>query len=303
MFQVSLPMKLIVAIALLWGADEKPDAAPATPASDAQKYTLAFKFADQQQLHYAQHQDSEFESSYDGSGEKVVNRSDIKKHLNIAKVLPDGSAELELIIDSVVMHAQVGDNPAEDFDSNAKEEADRPDFKTIQKNIGKPQALLHFSSSGRLIKVVKEGTDQATHNSDDYQTLLMTLPEKPVAIGETWKEEFKTRVTVDTKLTEQVSLKRSYTLEKVEGAIAHIATSTYVLTPNRNPNIEVQLCQRKVRGTILFDLQRGVLVSRELAASGDVPDAFGPKTKFLARMTNSEKLVETPKLVPTSAQK
>lgn len=301
MFQVS--MKLIVALTLLWGADEQAGTAPAAPAANAQKYTLAFKFSDQQKWHYTQHQDSEFESSYDGSSEKVINRSDVKKHLNIVKVLPDGSAELELIIDSVVMHAQVGDNLPEDFDSNSKEEADRPDFRTIQKNIGKAQALLHFSPSGRLIKVVKEGTDRTSHNADDYQTLLLTLPENPVAIGETWKEEFKTRVAVDTKLSEQIALKRSYTLDKIEGTIAHITTSTYVLTPNRSPSIEVQLCQRKVRGTILFDMQRGALVSRDITATGDVPNAFGPKTNFLAKTSNVEKLVETPMFIPASAQK
>ncbi|MFO1021663.1 MAG: DUF6263 family protein [Planctomycetales bacterium] len=296
MSQACLAFKWIAAVMLLWGADE---AAPQTPAaSGTQTYTLAYKFTDQQLLHYTQHQNSEIESSYDGMAEKVTNRSDIKKHLRITKVLPDGSAELELVIDSVVMHAQVGDEAPEDFDSNSKEEVDRPDFKKIQENIGKPQGLLHFSPTGKLLSVMK-----GSNRPDDYQTLLISLPGKPVAIGETWKEEFKTRVTVDVKLSEEVSLKRSYTLDKVDGGIAHIRTSTYVLTPSRSAGVEVQLSQKKVHGTILFDMERGVILSRDLKAEGEVANAFGAKTKFVARMTNTEKLVEAPVVTPTAGQK
>lgn len=297
MSQAFVAVKWISALMLLWGAEGTAPQA-AAPASNATKYTFVYKFTDQQQLHYTQHQDSEIESSYDGVGEKVTNRSDIKKHVKVAKILPDGSAELELVIDAVVMHAQVGDNVPEEFDSNTKEEVDRPDFRTIQQNIGKPQGLLHFSSSGKLLKVI-----QGSSRADDYQTLLVALPEKPVAIGETWKEEFKARVNVDVKLSEEVSLKRAYTLEKVEGPIAHIKTSTYVLTPSRSPGVEVQLSQKKVHGVILFDIERGVIVSRELKAEGEVENAFGAKTRFVAKMTNTEKLVDAPAITPTSAQK
>jgi len=119
------------------------------------------------------------------------------------------------------------------------------------------------------------------------------MSKTPVKIGDTWKDRFQTDVTVEKTLKKDVTLQRTYKLEKVEGSIATIKLNTGLITPINDPQIEVQLIQRSPAGTIKFDLEQGRIVSMDTVVNQTVLGAFGPKSLMSAVTNSKEKLLPT----------
>lgn len=262
------------------------------PAEDA-GVLLRFKFGADQKFVYTAVTKSKMETTFDGETEKVENSTTARKQYQVVGVQPDGSADLEVMFLSIKMRAKVADNPEEEFDSASEEEVDRVDFRKIKESVGNPQAVLRFSTSGKLDEIVKVEQSDATPHPDEFQTMLMTLPAEPVKVGTEWSELFKVRVVLeDGKLTQEISMSRKYKVESIEGDLVKISMRTAVLTPIRSPYIAVQLSQREMRGEILFDNNRGVILSRDLLASKEIVNGLGEKTLFRAETQHSEKLEE-----------
>lgn len=255
---------------------------------------LRFRFAANQRFDYDVLTEFSMTTQFDENEELTTNRTDVRKHLKVLQVNPDGSADLEVMIDSVKMKAKVADNEPEEFDSAASGEIDRPDFRKIKESVGRPQAVLRFTPEGKLAEIVKieesQGTEANPH-PEEFQTTLMSLPAGPVKVGTEWVEPFKVRVSMEDKLTQEISLQRKYKVESITGAQVRISMRTSILTPVRSPFIAVQLSQREMRGEILFDNERGVILSRALSVSREIVNGLGEKTLFRASTQLTEKLV------------
>ncbi|MCA9094849.1 MAG: hypothetical protein KDA68_15290 [Planctomycetaceae bacterium] len=263
--------------------------------ADEGSVLLRFKFAPNQTLNYVTSTESTIVTKFDEEDPiKTENSTVAVKQYKVLNVLPTGSAEFEVMLKSVKMRAKVGDNDPEEFDSNSKDEVARVDFRKIKESIGKPQAVLRFGTIGKLEEVVKiEDTDFKPH-PDEFQTMLMTLPDEPAKVGTDWSERFTVRVSDqdDPKLTHEIALSRKYNVEKIEGDLVTISMRTAVLTPVRSEFIAVQLSQREMRGEIVFDNARGLIVSRDLKVVKEVINGLGAKTLFQASTTHTEKLEE-----------
>lgn len=264
---------------------------------------LRFKFAPDQVLKYTTTTTSNIVTKI-GEEPPVTteNSTEAQKQYKVLKVQPSGAADLEVMLNSVKMRAKVGENDPEEFDSSMDEEIVRVDFRKIKESIGKPQAVLRFGATGKLEEVVKiEDTEYKPH-PDEFQTTLMTLPVEPAKVGTEWSEKFKVRVADqdEQKLSHEVTLSRKYKVEKIDGNLVTISMRTAVLTPVRSEYIEVQLSQREMRGEILFDNERGLIVSRDLQVSKEVVNGLGNQTLFQASTRHTEKL-EDPQTETKSA--
>ena len=286
--------------------DAKPEPAanaPATPpaaASDVTakpEYRLAYRFKSGESVFYEVTNEMEITTRYNGDTEVARNKSESRKHFLVAAVAADGSADLELYIDWVRMNARFNDEDAGDFDSS------RPgpppaQFQHIASTIGRRQAKMKFSPTGKMIgaeqgpsEPVAVSAPPSKRGADSNQTFLVIFPEKPISVGESWKEEFECRVTVDDNLTQNVSMMRTYRLESVENQQATISMKTAILSPIRSPRISAQLAQRETNGTIVFDLERGAIVSRTFKVDRSIIEPFGPKTAMHAASLHVERLV------------
>ncbi|MGE0377138.1 MAG: hypothetical protein AB7Q45_17140, partial [Planctomycetaceae bacterium] len=166
----------------------------------------------------------------------------------------------------------------------------------IAETIGKPLARITVSPMGELLDMKWLLPDQqgALPAKADGGTLdiLVSMPEGPVAVGETWKQRFETEVLVDQKLRKTVTLLRTYRLAGVENDRATIELQTAVITPLHDPAQEAQLIQKTPNGTIEFDLKRGVMLSRATAVDREVVGFNGGKSRIRNKTTRSENLVE-----------
>jgi hypothetical protein len=300
-------------------ADDAPAKPAASPAEDGPakeppapaKYTLAYKFVPDQVMRFEVANESEIKTHVKDETETVRNSSTAKRHFTVKAVdEKENTADLELSIDWVYMLASF-ENPSRPKTAPIEFQSDDPSkhpeqFNAVLLTVGKPRATIRFSASGVPLKVLEGALPpppKATHQLADGpavppmadatpETYFVPLPEGPVAVGETWKERFNIILADDQKNRVPVTIQRSYRLAEIKGRQATIELWTAVLTPIKNPAIQAQLIQREISGKVVFDLDRGAVVSRESSVDKTVVEPFGARSSMRARSTYHEKLLD-----------
>lgn len=262
-------------------------------------YVLTYKFIPNQSVHYEVVHEMEIINQLNEQTETSRNKSESRKHYRVLAVEPDGSGNLELIIDRVHMTASVGGKPAEVFKSD--DAAAQPEkYKHILRTVGKPQATIRFSPAGAPLKVAPilpvaanqpaVAGGSANGQEASPESYLTPLPEQPVAVGDIWKERFQLDAVAD-KLPVKITMQREYRLAAVEANRALIEFRTVILTPVHDPAISAQLIQRETQGKIVFDLARGQVVSRDVGIDRTVINPFGSKSSMRAVSRYQERLI------------
>jgi len=288
----------------------KPDTAETAPIPKPVKHTLVFKFQPNQILRYEVSNDTEITTHVKENTETVRNSSTARRHYKVTKVdEKTGDAHLELSIDWVRMTASF-DNPDRKKTEPIEFQSDDPEkhpkqFQEVLDTIGKPRATIRFSPAGKPLEVLNKvpGKPAAGNQSapgpaplpahdTTPESYLLQLPEQPVAIGETWKDRFDVVVKDSDNNRSRITIQRSYTLTEVDEDRALIEFRTTILTPMRNPSIEGQLIQREIAGKAVFDIARGLIVSREAGVDKTVLGPFGPQSSMHARSRFHEKLLD-----------
>lgn len=253
----------------------------AEPTAAGPAYQLAYKFAAGQEFHY-KHSDRAVISTQLGETTHVNEHQTVtRKHFRVLSVDAAGNAELEPVIDHAWMKAQWDDAPAITFDTkNSGEDPPKP-FAAVAEAVGRPLPRLTVAANGEVRK------------GDPEQNFLLVFPAAPVRVGEEWSEKFDVPIDVDRKLklTRKVTLKRIYRLVSVEGFVAAISLKMTNLTPVHDPTINAQLIQRMPSGTIEFDLERGVMLSRVTKIDKREVDVAGPQSLLHAVVDHTETLV------------
>lgn len=287
---------------------EEPPPAPPVP-SDTTSFLLRYKFEPGQMVAYDTVQDVEFTSRYTEASEIAKNRTSTTKCYKVTKVHPDGSAELDLVIRRVVMEVGFNESELETVFDSSSPELRSEKYDHVAKTIGVSQGLFHFAPSGKLIKLLHLDPstpmpDPKTSQTKDvdgesHRTFLLLLPEKEVRAGDSWVDHYELRVALEGSLQQKIKMKRTYTLVRVENGIATISLSTQILSPIDNVNIEIQLIQRELAGTIRFDLEKGLILERNIAIDKTVIGPSGSKFSMRAKSDYTERLVDQTPLEAT----
>ncbi|MSR58905.1 MAG: hypothetical protein EXS05_14855 [Planctomycetaceae bacterium] len=314
---------VLVVLTVLCGAvpsDDQPvpDADtpnPVEPTGADKKFELKFKFTRDQIERYEVAYEMEMNSTYNEAKEKVRNQSETRRSYKVSDVSPEGIGSLELSIDWVRMVAEFdnGEKPSKPIEFQSDDRTKHPSkFLHILATVGKPTATIRFSPQGKVLEVVSIQPGQVQRNSEgeapgvytSQENYLIPLPEQPVAIDEVWKEQFDIIVRDSTQALKRVTLQRSYRLKDVSEGLATIEFRTTILTPVRDPAISGQLIYRETAGKVVFDLERGRIVSRDSAIERTVVGPFGPNSAMHAVIKYREKLLTDDKAAsaePTEA--
>jgi len=315
-------------VALIWGvcvsilavpgrgapaADDAPAAAQASDdagAKPAEKHKLAFKFRPGQIVRQEITHESEITTHKNQDTETARNSSRSKRHFKVAAVDDQtGEGDLEWTIDWVHMTAsfQTADGtktrPVEFQSNDPKKHPEQ--FNHILASVGRPLAIIRFGQNGAPVRVVTGSVPQASTglNGETKETsgspltdgsleaYLIPLPEQPVSVGESWKDRFDVLVRDDMKNRSKIIIQRVYKLSEIKDGRAIIELRTAILTPVNNGAIAAQLIQREITGKIVFDIERGLIVSRETVVDNTVVNAVGANSSMRALSKYHEKLV------------
>lgn len=267
--------------------------------ADDNAIALRYKFQPNQSLFFEYSQDMTMHVQKKAFKQKIESQTITDKHLRVISVDAEGNALIEPVIDRARLSSREDDGPAASFDS-----ANGPDkcpaaFRAILETIGKPKLRIKFAPDGHVLSadglagnsIVAEQLE-----SDPSLNFLIVLPNQPVKVGDTWKDDFEVNVQLDKTLKQGVKLRREYRLVKLDGNQADIELKMGILTPIRDPAIELQLSSRILSGTIAFDHQTGQIISRQVKVDHQVINALGDGSLVRTIMTQTERSVANPKL-------
>lgn len=259
---------------------------PITAAADgnaAQKYTLRYRFTPGEVLRSKVVQQSQIETTINGSTQTANMSSVSTKVWKVTDVDAKGMITFELLVEDVDMRQQVSGRQEVRYNSQTDEKAP-PGYETAADSVGKTLTVNVIDPVGKVLK--REKRHQAS--VDANAQVVTPLPPDEVAVGDTWSVPFEIRVGLEGQQLRTITAKNRYQLDKVEDGIATISVET-VLPPVNDPKVRAQLIQRMTRGTIEFDIAAGRVVTQQTTLDEQVIGFNGPNSSlhYVGRFTEN----------------
>lgn len=266
---------------------------------------LRYKFQPNQAVHFDYSQEMTMHVQKKEFKQKIESQTSTAKHLRVISVDSEGTALLEPVIDRVRMSSREDDGVPTSFDSDDGPEKCPAAFRPLLQSVGQPKLRIKFSALGHVVSVdgINDGKPVAEQlQKDPSLNFLIVLPESPVKVGDTWKDDFEVDVQIDKTLKQGIKLRREYRLAKIDGSNVEIELRMGAITPIRDPAVELQLSSRLLSGTIVFDREQGQIVSRHVKTDQQVINALGEGSLVRTIMVQKEQRVANPKLARRAAQ-
>jgi hypothetical protein len=277
--------------------------APAT--SDAEQvekmYLLKYRFDRGDVLRYDVSHKASIRSTIDETTQSAQTRTESVKAVKVLDVLPEGDFEFNTVVEKVHMVNQLPEHDATEYDS-AQDKVVPPGFEDAAKAVGVPLSVMQITPQGKVVRRESKIRNQQT---EEDAPIVLRLPEKYVAIGDTWDEPFEVQVKIKDGGTKMISTRRHHKLSDVKNGVATIDVTYQVLSPI-DAQIETQIVQKLMEGQVRFDIAKGHVISQELQVDKRVIGFAGPTSTMQYIMKMEETLLPeeakttaaTPTLVP-----
>ncbi len=251
---------------------------------DTTEYSLRYKFKANDYVHYNVESKNTINVQKNGAQQTTVNETKTLKHYRVVFVDEAGNSTLETMIDRVQMKVDFGGKAPATFDSNDPKKNDLKQFKPIRESIGKATRIIYSP----LGKVVSKDEKPNAQN----QGFMIPLPENKVNIGDSWKEEYDVEVSVGKTLRKKVPIRRTFTLDSIEDQVAVIKFKAKIIKRQNDPKIGLQLIQKTPSGTIKLDIDRGIIISQDVASDKAQIGIFDGQGAMRAITSQVETLVD-----------
>jgi hypothetical protein len=260
--------------------------APAKPTPG--NYDLRYKLRRGEVLRYEVTHSASIRSTIDSTTQEAQTKTDSLKLWKVTDVLPGGEIEFMNVVERVHMVNQLPDGKSAEYDS-ARDKTPPPGFEDAARSVGVPLSVVRITARG---DVVRRDAKLSGQNVDEDAPIATRLPEKPVAIGDTWNELYDLQVALENGSAKAIQTRRHYKLAAVANGIATIEVSYQVLSPI-DAHIECQLVQRLMEGEVRFDMKAGRVVSQNMNVDKRILGFAGPSSSMQYIMRMEEKLVQS----------
>jgi len=303
---------------------ETQPTAPNSLPNTQQTVSLRYQFTPGQVLRYRSEQKMTLEAQLGQS--RRVDISEVKqtRKFTVQDVRTSGDAELSMQFEHVWMRKQVDDGDPLDFDSSMKTSEVPETFRGVAHSLRGTAPRFFLTPLGQTAvrsdvrpavaenrpslpspvetddvsespKTASPAVQQASSGSGsqpkDPGSFLMLLSATPVKVGDTWKEEIPLTVRAGVDSTLQVTILRTYRLDKLSENTAQVSFRSSLRSPSRSTVIHSQLIQATPSGSFVFDIRRGMMLSREFRYSETVIGALGAESLLSSFGTQTEVLL------------
>lgn len=224
----------------------------------APKYRLEYKFDKGEVVYWETEQVDSGEVSLQKKVELTKSRTLSTKKWRIDDVLDNGEFVVVQSIENVDLWQQIDQQPPIAYDSRI-DTRPHPRFESVAEKVGIELVAFKAKPNGELIY------KKANYSDIDLGVggIIIQFPEKPIEIGTVWYQPSELRIPLPTGPVKRVKIRRAFELLEVNHEVAKISVNTQVLTPIRDPEVEVQLMHQITRGVVRFDIKQGRILSRE----------------------------------------
>jgi hypothetical protein len=251
------------------------------------KYLLRYNFSKGETIRWEVIHRAKFITTVQGNTQTAETTTKSVKAWKITETQPGGEATLLHEVESIDMRQKLTGRQETRYDSRTDKEVP-PIFAEAAKQVGIPLTEVTIDNRGNVLKRVDriKRPDGALTS-----TITIVLPEKPLAVGESWTVPFNMTVTVEG--TPQVlKARHKMTLESVDANLAVLKNETQILSPVRDPAVEAQIVQAEQSGTLKFDLRTGRIIDQTSTLDKEVFGFQGPESKLRYQAEFSESLAD-----------
>lgn len=264
---------------------------PATAKSDASDgspaYLLRYKFKEGQTLRWEVVHRTRTRTTMKETTIVADMYSQSEKRWTVKEIDKNGAALLENSVGWLNMWQEMTGQAVVKYDSRIDKTV--PDvYKSVSRMIQAPLSQLRIDTRGEVTNR-KDFFPTTSNQQLNPSQLTMPLPEAPLRVGDSWQIEKFLFLPKSDNVMLKVRTVQVYTLETVEGQKAVIDYRTRILTPIHDPGTEAQLVQCRTKGKIVFDLEKGQIVSQEQNLDHAVPHFSGEAStvRYINKFTES----------------
>jgi hypothetical protein len=267
--------------------------------TDTKKYELRYKLERGDVIRYEVTHRASIRTTIEKSTQEAQTQTDSVKAWKVTDILPEGEIEFTNVVEKVHMRNQLPEKDATEYDST-KDTTPPAGYEDASKAIGVPLSVMRITPQG---KVIRRDLKVRNQGAEDDAPIVLRLPEKPVAIGDTWDEPFEIQVKYDKTSLKSVQTRRHHKLASVKNGIATIDVTYQVLSPI-DAQIEMQLVQRLMQGESRFDIEKGRVVGQKMQIDKRIIGFAGPTSSMQYVMKMEESLMNNDsKSVANSSRK
>lgn len=256
--------------------------------SDRQTYRLAYQLEKDEVLQWDVEHVASTKTRMAGETEETASRSVSRKVWQVSSVDSLGNMTFVHRIDAIDMWQKIGDDPPIAYNSRTDKEPPA-EYEATAEKLKKPLAVITITPDGQ-VKDRKTSLPGVRFGVGD---ITIPLPDQPIAVGQKWSTPTTLSATDEHGRNLELKARLAYELVKVAEGKAYIQFRTEVLTPVESDKVKSQIMQQKTKGFVVFDIQRGLPVRKEVEWNETVQGFEGADSfiEYLGKMT--EKLVES----------
>lgn len=250
-------------------------------------YSLRFQFQANQQLKYRSAQ-TVTQTAASPLGTKLdVSKTEQVRVFTIGEVAEDGAAKVSMQFAHVRMEIQSNGQKPVIFDSAMPANQVPSIFRSAANSLKGAAAKYELLPTGT--PVTEDGTQKVP--AGGQASFMLPFPKDEISLGDSWKVEIPVKVRIAEGVKREVRLLRSYRLQSVEDGIATITFSTSISNTVKNTSVIAQLIQSTPSGTILFDINNGLVTKRILKVNRTVVGGLGAAKSVLTAAGMTEEVL------------
>ncbi len=268
----ALWMGLVVATAASAGAES-----PATP-----KYLLRYVFHPGETLRWEVLHRSSVRTTISGTTQVAETLSTSVKAWQVKKVAADGTVTFEHRVEDIDMRQDLTGRPPVHYNSRT-DKLPPNGFENLSAAVGVTLAVVTMDSRG---KILQRQRSQVKAGAKSEAQMTIPLPEKPIAVGESWSFPYD-QVVNSEKMFKKIQILQRFTLEEVKNGVATIRVENEVLTPVQDPALEAQLIECGAGGSVRLDIDAGRVLQQQTDLDNRVVGFRGEASSihYLTRFT------------------
>ena len=199
-----------------------------------------------------------------------------------------GRITFDITLDSVIMWSKNGTDKPKTY--NSMKDAKAPElYVSTAEKIGKPLSQWMVTQNGQVAE------SKSNYRKSDIggigDTPVFAFPDKAIKVGHEWDVEDSLRAKNEFGVHQNLKVQVRHKLLKVVNNKAYISFVTQILTPLESERVKSQIVTHLTKGYIVFDMERGMPIRREIEWDERVQGYKGPESflKYTAR--KSERLL------------
>ncbi len=218
----------------------------------------------------------------------TVNSVDVLNRMNFDVTLESINA-FSKTTDDDANDDKPASNVSDSYNSRVDEKA--PDlYVSIAERVGKPLSQYTVTHNGLI------ADSKSNYRKSDIggvgDTPTFAFPDKPISVGHKWQVPDTLRAKNEHGVYQNLKVQVEYQLKKVVNGNAYISFYTQVLTPLESNKVKSQILTHLASGYIVFNIERGLPIRREVEWDEKVQGYKGPDSYLKYTAKRSERLLE-----------